>query len=208
MRPARSVLLLAAFVAACASPPGGPAGRSVGASPARVPELRPAEIRQPALLIRLSLGPGEWTDRQRTSLPAEYEGTILEGLNAKAVLAKDVRLVTVKDGAFDARAALERARAIGADHAILIEVRVSHEIATFCEGTARPLRGPATVWRQEVEVFRASDGAARLTRARAPELVVTDVDPDCENPRKSERRSPEDTLALAVEKLLTRLFGP
>lgn len=194
-----ALLPLTLLLAACAPLDTGPV-------PTRAVDFKSSEIRQPAVYVRLSFGPGEWNARQRAELPAGYEGALLEGLNAKAVLARDVQLIPERDTRFDGRAALARARAIGADHAILVDVRVTQEVATFCTETARPLRGPALVVQQEVEVLRASDGAPRLRVVR-PGLAVANMEIDCADPKSARRRTPEETLGAAVEKLLVRLFG-
>src|SRR5437870_8830143 len=79
---ALAVLGLAA--AACAS------ARGVEPVPIRAADFRPAQIRQPAFVVRLAFA-GQRSDREREALPVEYEGALLEGLNARAVLAKDVQ---------------------------------------------------------------------------------------------------------------------
>ena len=195
-----ALLALTLLLAACAPLDTGPV-------PTRAVDFKASQIRQPAVYVRLSFGPGEWNARQRAELPAGYEAALLEGLNAKAVLARDVQVIPERDTRFDARTALARARASGADHAIFVDVRVTQEVATFCTETARPLRGPALVLQQEVEVLRASDGAPRLRVVR-PGLAVASVEIDCDNPRDARRRTPEETLGAAVEKLLVRVLGP
>ena len=194
------LLTLTALLAACASLDTGPL-------PTRVVDFKSSEIRQAAVYVRLSFGPGEWGARERAALPAQYEGALLEGLNTKAVLARDVQMVPERDARFDARTALSRARAVGADHAIVVDVQVTQGVATFCAETRRPLRGQAMVLQQEVEVLRASDGAARLRVVR-PTLAVANVEIDCDNPKEARRRTAEETLGAAVDKLLVRVFGP
>src|SRR5437899_12203011 len=100
---ALAVLGLAA--AACAS------ARGVEPVPIRAADFRPAQIRQPAFLVRLTFA--GHSDREREALPVEYEGALLEGLNARAVLARDVQVVAGRNAKLDARAALARARAPG-----------------------------------------------------------------------------------------------
>src|SRR3989442_1180446 len=79
-RPALALLTLAA--AACVSPSG------VERVPIRAADFRPAEVRQPAVVVRVTFA-GALSDREREALPAGDEGALLEGLNARAVLAKD-----------------------------------------------------------------------------------------------------------------------
>src|SRR2546425_11213515 len=152
-RPALALLPRAA--AACVSPR---AGERV---PVRAADFGPAEARQPAVVVRVTFA-GGLSDREREALPAEYEGALLEGLNARAVLAKDVQVLAGGDAKLDAHAALERARTLGADHAIVVDVRVATGEMIFCRESRRPFQAPATVWSQSVQVLRSSDGAARL----------------------------------------------
>jgi hypothetical protein len=199
MRP-RSLLAVAALASACASTPAGPA-------PTRATDFRPIEIRQPAIFVRVSFGAGVFSERERRSLPAEYEGALLEALNTRAVLARDVRVVDAAQSKVDPASAVARAREVRADHAIVVEVRVSRGDVVFCRESRRPVRGPATVWSQEATVLRASDGAVRLTLVPGPHLDVADVDVDCENPRASQRRGAAETIGATVDKLLARLLG-
>ena len=198
-RVALAVLGLA--VAACAST------RGVEPVPIRAADFRPAQIRQPAFVVRLAFT-GQRSDREREALPVEYEGALLEGLNARAVLAKDVQVLAGRDAKLDARAALERARALGADHAIVVDVRVTAGEPIFCRESRRPFRAPATIWSHSVQVLRTSDGATRLTIADDSGLAITDFDADCDNPRASRRLPPWEAVTSAVARLLTRVVGP
>src|SRR2546425_3311013 len=148
------------------------------------------------------------SDREREALPAEYEGALLEGLNARAVLAKDVQVLAGGDAKLDAHAALERARTLGADHAIVVDVRVATGEMIFCRESRRPFQAPATVWSQSVQVLRSSDGAARLAIPEDAGLTVTDLDADCDDPRASRRLPTSDVIASALARLLTRVVGP
>ncbi|PYM49841.1 MAG: hypothetical protein DME14_07495 [Candidatus Rokuibacteriota bacterium] len=198
-RPALALLTLAA--AACVSPSG------VERVPIRAADFRPAEVRQPAVVVRVTFA-GGLSDREREALPAEYEGALLEGLNARAVLAKDVQVLAGGDAKLDAHAALERARTLGADHAIVVDVRVATGEMIFCRERRRPFQAPATVWSQSVQVLRSSDGAARLAIPEDAGLTVTDLDADCDDPRASRRLPTSDVIASAVARLLTRVVGP
>jgi len=196
---ALAVLGLAA--AACAS------ARGVEPVPMRAADFRPAQIRQPAFVVRLAFA-GQRSDREREALPVEYEGALLEGLNARAVLAKDVQVLAGRTAKLDARAALERARALGADHAIVVDVRVTAGESIFCRESRRPFRAPATVWSQSVQVLRTSDGTTRLTITDDSGLAITDFEADCDNPRASRRLPIGEAVASAVARLLTRVVGP
>jgi hypothetical protein len=183
-------------VAACATP-------ARQAAPERAPDFRPIEVREPVVVVRVSLAAGRFSDREREVLPARYEGTLIDGLDARALPPRDVQRVT--SGALDPRAALERARAIGADHAILVDVELSRGEPIFCQ-PGRPFRASATVWAQTLIVLRASDGATRLTLT-GPALAVTDLEADCDDPRQSRRRSGSEAATEAVSRLLTRLLS-
>ena len=188
--------LLVVLLAACAPT----AERAV---PPAALDFKPAELRQPALMLRVTFGPGNFSPSDRAALATSYEGTLLDGLNARALLARDV--TRVQDGKLDAKAALARAREVGADHAVLVDVRVEQSAAVFCRDSRRAFRAAATVWSQSLEVLRASDGARRL--AVDPEaLAVTDIDADCDDPRASRRRTGDETVGEAVNRLLTRLL--
>src|SRR3989304_442754 len=114
---AAAALCLGLLAAACAAP------SETAPAPARASDFRPEQVRQPLVLVRLTLGPGEWEDRDRVTLPSEYQGVLLEALNARAVLAKEVQVRGEREGTLEARAALARARDLGAGPAGLVAVR-------------------------------------------------------------------------------------
>lgn len=192
--------LLAAALAACAGPLGDPAGERAAF---RAPDFRAAEIREPAVFVRVALASGAFEGRERIQLIAAYEGALLEGLDARAVAPRDAQRVV--SGTLDGPAALARARQVGADHAILVDVRVERAEPIFCRDGRRPFRAPATTWTQRLEVLRVSDGASRVVLA-GPALVVADVEPDCERPQASHRRTSDETVLEGVSRLLTRLL--
>ncbi len=199
-RPAAELLALLAL-AGCAT-----AGSPDGAlPPPRAADFRPSQLRQAAVVVWVELAAGLFDERERAALPLAYEGALQEALNARAVLVRDLQ--APGDGRPDPRRALARAREVGADHAILVEVRVDRGERIFCHEGRRPFRAPATVWRQAAAVYRAADGAGRLHLA-GPALEVTDVEADCDDPRASRRRAPAETAAEAVSRLLARLLGP
>lgn len=164
----------------------------------------PLTLRQPAVFVRVQLGYGQWSDRQKSSLPAEYEGALVEAMNARAVLARDVRLLAPRD-ALDRTVALTRAREVGADHAVLVEAKIEQTEREFCKGTRAAFRRLTTVWTQRLVAVRASDGAVAFETLNPVE--VTGFEPDCDAPRESRTRSPADELAHAVETLVARLLG-
>jgi len=196
-----ALALLGLAATACVSPGG------VEPGPIRAADFRPTQVRQPAVVVRLAFA-GQLSEREREALPAEYEGALLEGLNTRAVLAKDVEILAQGDAKLDAHAALARARTLGADHAIVVDVRVATGEAIFCRESRQPFRARVTVWSQSVQVLRASDGAARLALPDDAGLTVTDLDADCDDPRASRRLATGETIASAVARLLTRVVGP
>lgn len=188
------------LTAACASPSLEPES-----TPARAADFRPGQLRQPAVFVRVVLAtPGVFSDRERVTLPAAYEGALLEGFNARAVLPRDAQLAG--EGPFDPRTALARAREVGADHAVLVDVRVERGEPLFCRQGRRPFRAAATTWAQTLQVLRVSDGSTRLALSGGT-LAMTDLEPDCDDPRASQRRSREETLTESVNRLLRRLLG-
>lgn len=193
-------LVLIPLATACAA--GEPTALVAAPAPAG---FKPSELRQPAVFVRVAVALGAFGTRERTSLPAIYEGALLDGLNARAVLPRDTQRVT--DARLDPRLALARAREVGADHAVLVDVTVERGEPEFCRESPRRFRASATTWIQTAEVLRSSDGATRL-RLSGPALTVTDVQPDCNAPRASHRRSSSETAAEGVTRLLTRLLGP
>lgn len=194
---------LALLAAACA-----PAARAPVTGPVRAADFRPGDVRQPVVFVSVTFGPGQYGDGERRALPEEYEGALLEGLNAHAVLAKDVRVTA---GGRDAtlEATLARARELGADHAIFVAVRLTRGAFPFCRETrGSAFRAQATLWDQRAEVARTADGLVRLRIAPGAAMAVYDLDADCDHPRESRRRSPAEAAAESVKKLLARLFGP
>lgn len=169
----------------------------------RAPDWKPTEVREPAVFVRLSFVASGPKDDERQALEMEYLGALLDALNRRAVAPRDARVVR----ALDPAAAVARAREVGADAAILVGVEVDQAPRVFCRAAPRPFRATAVVWRPHVRVLRASDGATRLTLAD-PDLDVTDVEADCDNPRASRRRAPAETLAASLGRILPRLVGP
>jgi hypothetical protein len=192
-------------LAACASPASDARGPSQAAGVVSGPPLRPSEIHHAAVFVRLEIEASGFDEKSRASLIDEYDGALLEALDARAILTRDVRIVRAGER-FDERGGIARAREVGADHAIIVEVRVVTSQIDFCRETRRPFRSATTLWNQGVEVIRTSDGAVRLAIPR-PGIQVGDLDPDCDDPRSSERRSRADTIDRAVGQLLLRVFG-
>jgi hypothetical protein len=195
------VALGCALLAGCALTGRGEAP----ASPARVSDFRAAEIRQAVVLVRVIVGStAALSERERKEAPALYESALLEALDARAILVRDVRSVEASGAVPDARAAAARARDVGVDHAVVITVRVEPSVVRVCEDTRRPLQGRATVWRQEGRIVRATDAGERI---RA-DVTTPNVEVDCDGARPSARtRGVRETMAEAVERLLGKLLA-
>lgn len=169
------------------------------------PPLAPAELGRIVSVVHVSAAPGVFTARERQGLAAAYEGALLEGLNARALLVLDFQ--RAEGGPPDGAEALARARALGADHALLVDVRITREAVLLCAAERRPFRASVTRWRQVLTVLRVEDGLPRLRLADRA-LEATDLDPDCLEPQRSLRRSGPEAAAAAVSRLLARLLGP
>ena len=197
------LMAVALAVGACGHRPARPS------SPAERPaagasDFAGAQVRQPAVFVRLNLGTGTFSEREREALGAAYEGALLEALDRRGVPPRDAQLVS--DARFDTRAALARAREVGADHAILVHVSIERGSRVFCRGRGRPFEAAVTVWEQSAQVIRASDGATRLS-VTGSALTVSDLEPDCDTPRVSRRREGGETASEAISRLLARLLG-
>ena len=199
--PGLAAIAAIGLLAACASPARFPTNEARE----RGQPLRSSEIRSTALFVSVELGAGTFTERERAALPANYEGALVEALNGRAVLAPDARLLGVRERIDFSRAAM-RAREVGADHAIIVVTYLTRGERVFCGDTRRPFRASATQWSQTADVIRANDGARRLTIAH-PGIEVSDLEPDCDDPRASRRRAMVDTMTDAIERLLKRLLG-
>ena len=197
-------MALAALLTACAEP----AARRE-AIPVRVSDFKASEMRQPVVFAQIRFGAGQYTNEERKSIEQELEGALLEELNSRAVLAKEVRVSVARgDAERDPGPAVARARELGADHAILAELRVSRGPQLFCQGTRKRFQANATRWEQAAEVVRASDGNVRLRIVPGSMLPVVDLDADCDNPRDSRRLTTAEALADAIKRLVTRLLAP
>lgn len=197
-----AILALALLVAACAGPASEPTAKPRPRADRKAP-FKASALRQPAVFVRVEVGAGQVSQRQVTSLPAEYEGALLEGLNARAVPARDVRLVSPRERLVPADA-LARGREVGADHVLLVDARLHQTETAFCRD-ARPFRAVAAVWSQKLQVLRVSDGAVTFETKKP--IDVPAVEPDCDTPRDSKRRSPAEHLSAAIDALLKRLLG-
>lgn len=188
---------------ACGHVSGSP--ESPAARPAHAPSnFTATQVRQPAVFVRLNLGAGSFSEQERETLGATYEGALLEALDRRGVPPRDAQRVS--DSRFDTRAAVTRAREVGADHALVVHVSVERGRRVFCRDRGRPFEATTTVWEQRAQLIRVSDGATRVSLAGS-ELTVSDVEPDCDTPRASRRRQGGETVSEAISRLLGRLLG-
>ena len=171
----------------------------------RAPDYTAREIRQPALFVRVG-DSGDMTDRERESLAARYEGALVEAFDERGVPPTDVQRVT-PGASFESRHALARAREVRADYAVIVELRVERRDAIFCRGSRRPFSAATTVWSQGVQVLRVRDGTSRMAVPPGQGLDVTEIEPDCANPRRSRLRDRTEMIASAVEAVAERILG-
>src|SRR5260370_7247611 len=131
----RAVVALALPAAACAS---GPWRAAEGADRMRVAEFKPEQIRRPVFFVRFTFG-SSFEDEEKRNEMADYEGALLDGLNTRAVLAQDVVFLRERDRKLDAPEILARARALGADHAVYVEVQAPPPVhVPACPHPRRP----------------------------------------------------------------------
>ena len=198
---ALAALLLASVLAGCTA---GRHDELIAPLTTHAPDFRPADIRQAVVLVRVVVGTtSRLSERDRKELPALYESALLEALDARAILVRDVRSVDARAGG-ELAAAAARAREVGVDHAIVVTLRVDTDVVRVCEDTRRPLQSQAGVWRQEARIVRAGDGGERL---RA-EVTTADVEAECDGPRPSvQRRGTQAMTTAAVERLVAKVFA-
>lgn len=200
--PGHAALAIALLVAGCAL---GGQSDAPAVPITRANDFRPAQVRQAVVLVRVVVGStSELSERDRKDLPALYESTLLEALDARSILVRDVRSVDARGGVPEPAAAAARAREVGVDHALVVSLRVEPDVVRVCEETRRPLQGRAIVWRQDGRVVRATDAGERLHA----QVTTPDVEAECDGPRPSvRRRGLQATTTAAVERLLGRMFA-
>jgi hypothetical protein len=171
----------------------------------RAPDYSGREIRQPALFIRV----GDSYDlraREREALAASYEGALAEAFDQRGAPPTDVQRMA-PSATLEPRNALARGREVRADFAIIVELSVQRRDAIFCRDGRRPFSATTTVWNQGVQVLRVRDGASRMAVPPGQGLDVTDIQPDCGNPRRSRLRDRAEMIASAVEVVTERILG-
>jgi hypothetical protein len=177
---ALAALLLASILAGCTL--GGRDDRSALAT-TRASDFRLADIRQTVVLIRVVVGStSRLSERDRKELPALYESTLLEALDARAVLVRDVRSVDSRAAGGELAAAAARAREVGVDHALIVNLRVDTDVGVCARRhvgrcRARPRCGDRRrVW---CAPPMAASACARRSRRRTWRRTATARDPAC-----------------------------
>ncbi len=184
----------------CRTPTGSPpAGRPLARD-----AVAASDVRQLAVFLRIEID-RRFGPRETDTLAGEYEGALLDALNARAMPTADVTRLT-PGAPTDAVAIVARAREVGADHALVVDVRVERSQASVCAGTRHPFTTDVMVWRQSAQVIRAADGLRRADVSR-PGVDVPDLDPDCDDPKASARPSSAAAAARAADRLLWRVFS-
>ena len=187
----------------------------------REPGFRPSAVKRPAVhlqvsLERVGLGSGPFSERDRATLPEQYEAAIEAALNALGILPLDMTLEARRalrtnerplEG-LDLRGPLQRAREVGAEHLLLLAVRLSRQDLVHCRDSRRPLTAPTTYWEAGLEVLRVSDAAPLLVEPAATEQRVVDVDVDCERGRVAKRRSMDEMIEDSAARALAPLARP
>lgn len=171
----------------------------------RAPDYSAREVRQPALFVRIA-DSYDLSDREREQLAATYEGALIEAFEERGVPPTDVQRVA-PGVSFEPRNALARAREVRADYAIIVWLQIERRDAILCRSSRRPFSATIAVWSQGIQVLRVRDGTARVAVSPGQGLDVTDVEPDCANPRRSRLRDRAEMIASAVSALTERVLG-
>ncbi len=214
LRRARVVLVLL-VVTGCANPSAsGPAAW-------RAPGFRPSTVKRPAVFLQVSidrvgLGSGPFTERERASIPEQYEAALQDALNDLGILPVDLTLEARRTFAshdrpleqVDVRRALGRAREAGAEHLLVLDARLSRRELTHCRDSRRPLSGSTTFWEAGMELIRVSDATRLVTEPPGEDQRVVDVELDCQRGRLITRRGMEEMIEESVKKILAPLSRP
>ncbi|MFQ5521875.1 MAG: hypothetical protein ACE5FK_10785 [Candidatus Methylomirabilia bacterium] len=160
------------------------------------------------------MGEGEFSRRERSTIPQAVEIGILESLNAKAILPVDVTLLarpSYRDRAspfatIDRHQALERAGDLNADFVLILDVHLSRQPVLHCRGHRRPFRALTTRWTFGAEVLRVADGIRLLVRPPGPEQHLDDVEPDCYRGRVDHRLTAHQMLEASVRRSLSLIL--
>lgn len=182
----------------------------------RHPEFKPASIRRPAVVLRLSLEQFGGVDeggagrRGRGALGEAVEIALLEGLNAEGILPVDVTLsarsASRSSAERDRAQALERARTLKADVLLIAEVSLVQRDLVYCRIERRPFLARTTLWTIGAEVVRIADGTRLLIEPADAAHQLGDIEPDCDRRRIERRLSAQEMLERTIQELLALVF--
>lgn len=161
------------------------------------------------------MGEGEFSPRERSSIPETVEIGLLEALNAEGIVPVDVTLFALgsyRDSAspferLDRKQALERARALRADVVLILDVFLSRRDVVYCRAARRPFVARTTIWALGAEVLRVADGTRLLMEPPGSQSRQGDVESDCDRGRIERRLSTQEQADRAVRQGLSLLLG-
>jgi len=172
----------------------------------REPGFRASSIRRPALLVRVEVA-GDVSQRERARIPEDYQAAVIEGLDRMGILPLDIATAAPGRGQaltrIDRGPALARARAVGADHLLIVDARLSRGDLRHCQQSGHALVGPTTYWDAGLEIDQVSDGKRLLVEPPAQDLRAVDVELDCKTGRLIRRRSMDELINDSVSLILT-----
>ncbi len=205
------LVLLLLLAAGCADlSPHGPVSW-------RAPGFRPSAVRRPAVYLQVSVDrAGPFSERERASIPEQYEAALQEALNDLGILPVDLVLVARRAFAGNdrpltrvgMRQALSRARETGAEQLLILDARLSRRDLIHCRDSRRPLTGPTTFWETGMELLRVTDGEPLITDPPGDEQRVADVELDCQRGRLIQRKGMDEMIEESVKKVLGPLSRP
>lgn len=168
------------------------------------------------------MGEGEFSSRERSSIPEAIEIGLLEALNAEGIVPVDATLSarrsyrdeTLAFERIDRNEALARARVLRADVVLILAVSLSRRDLVYCRaGThaggagGRPFVARTTLWMLGAEVLRVADGTRLLVEPPRPALSGGDIEPDCERGGIIRRLSVQELVDTALRRGLSLLLG-
>ena len=182
---------------------------SPGPVAVRHPDYRPAEMRRPAVVLQVSLdqtgfGEGEFTRAERASIPDQFEAGLIDALNSQGLFPLDVALTASQK--IDRAQALARARSLGADVLLLVDMRLGRRGIVYCRETSRPFVARSTVLAVTLEVLRVSDGTRLLLEPPIAGQLLTDIEAECGRERSIRRLSIEELAGAGISRMLTLLL--
>ncbi len=165
-------------------------------------------------LQQTGFGEGNFTSRERASIPEQFEAGLIDGLNAQGIFPLDVSLDAQRTyrgtsnplERLDRGQALARARNLQADALLLVGMRLGRRDLVYCRETHRPFRAWSTVLAVTLEVLRVSDGARLMHEPPTAEDPLTDIETDCGRERSIRRLSFQELADAGIGRALTLLL--